>query len=96
MPELLAEGRHGFDTQVVYAVECLTDTDRAAFDAVFPEWPRVLEIIAAASPLTGFYPEGDDDPDDEILSWVADWIEANTDIYWEDGDLWQGREEETA
>lgn len=96
MPELLAEGRHGFDTQVVYAVECLTETDRAKFDLLYPEWPRVLELIAAASPLSNYYPGDDpDDPDPEIMSWVADWIEENTDMYWEDGDLWRGREDDT-
>lgn len=32
--------------------------------------------------------------DVETPMWVTDWIEQETDIYWEDGEPWQGHDEE--
>lgn len=32
--------------------------------------------------------------DVEYTSWLADWIEANTEVYWEDGEPWVGEDED--
>lgn len=93
MRELIVPDYHGFTTQVVWAVNSLTPAEWEAFQHSFPEWQRVIEIIAAASPLSNYYPE-DGDPDVEIINWAADWIEQNTSMCWEDGDLFYDTEPE--
>lgn len=53
----------------------------------FPEYERLVWsgswVDAEASKV-----------DPEYMSWVADWIERNTPIYWEDGEPWLREEGE--
>ena len=71
------------DQQINDAVDNLTVEQKEAFNAAFPEYATLTWdggwINTEVSGVEGDY-----------MSWVADWIEANTNIYWEDGEPWLG------
>jgi len=85
--ESLSSGHFSVDTQLADVVRALTDDQRAAFLAVFPEWPNLVWslswIDADASGVDVDYP-----------SWAIDWIEENTSIVWEDGEPYRYSEED--
>lgn len=76
---LIADSHHGHNNQVLEAVNNLGPRQRKAFDQHFPDFETWAE-----DPYT-------DKLDPEYSSWVADWIEGKTQMYWEDGDLWSRR-----
>lgn len=69
------------DLQVKDAVESLGPRQKRGFDAAYPEWHTLVWsgswVDAEASAV-----------DPEYTSWIIDWIEANTNIMWEDGEPW--------
>lgn len=77
--QLVADSHHGFENQVRAAVSALGPRQTVKFQREFPEWERWHEDQYA------------DDIDPEYSSWVADWIESNTQMFWDDGDLWSRR-----
>lgn len=79
--ESISSNHFSVDQQLADAVGCLTDEQRAAFDAEFPEWANATWSMSHVdTDAMGLDPEW--------TSWIIDWIEANTDIYWEDGEPW--------
>lgn len=72
----LCDSHHGNENSARAAVDNLGPRQWVKFRAAFPEWERWYQDQYA------------DDIDPEYTSWVQDWIESNTRMYWEDGDLW--------
>lgn len=76
MKVCISDSHHGFENQVRAAVDALGPRQKAKFVKAFPEWEQWYADQYA------------DDIDPEYSSWVTDWIENNTRMWWEDGDLW--------
>ena len=71
------------DQQIEDAVQHLTDEQRETFNAVFPEYATLTwDGGWVNTEVSGV--------EVDYMSWAADWIEANTGIYWEDGEPWMG------
>ncbi len=87
--DLVSDSHHGVDNQIRDAVSYLTDGQRVDFLRAFPEWPRLIE--ASDHPTLSSFDTEAAELDPEYPSWVADWIEENTSMYWEEGDLWETR-----
>jgi hypothetical protein len=84
----LSDNHFSVDNQIDSAVTYLTHAPELAaeaerFRAEFPEYAHLIWqeggawISVKASGV-----------DPEFMSWVADWIEANTPIFWEEGEPW--------
>ena len=78
----LSINHYSVDDQVVDVVNYLTDADPDLLDrfvAEFPEFPELhwsgSWVDAEASGV-----------DPEYMSWVADWIEANSPVFWFEGE----------
>lgn len=77
----ISSNHFSVDQQIADAVSSLTDDQRTAFDAEFPEWDTLK--------WSGSWVDTDaSGVDVEYTCWVADWIEANTSIHWEEGEPW--------
>ena len=89
-PQSLSSGHFSHDQQVADAVSWLEHNAGPVYSAMlreFPEWGRVeWEGSWFDTETMGV--------DQEWSSWLCDWIENNTPIYWEEGEPWVGREEE--
>jgi hypothetical protein len=69
------------DMQVQDAVSYLSDEQRERLFSVYPEWDELIwEDSWVHTQKSGVDPE--------YVSWVQDWIEADTEIYWEEGEPW--------
>lgn len=66
---------------VVHYLETFMPDKEDEFLKEFPKWPNLewsgSSVDTEASGV---------DPD--YVSWIVDWVEANTSIYWEDGEPW--------
>lgn len=81
MRTALSSNHLSVDLQVKDAVESLGPHQKRKFDAVFPEWDTLV--------WSGSWVDAENSGvDPEYTSWVIDWIEANTNIMWEDGEPW--------
>ncbi len=87
--ELISSSHHGVDNQTRDAVSYLTDAQLVDFLKAFPAWPRLIE--ASAHPTLSSFDTEAAELDVEYPCWVIDWIEENTAMFWEDGDLWETR-----
>ena len=78
----ISNNHFSLDQQIVDAVDIFSETEREKFNEAFPEWNSLTWsgswVDTEASGV-----------DVEYTSWVCDWIENNTDIYWEDGEPWK-------
>ena len=103
MRESLSSNHFSNDQQladVVSYMEHHLPEKHVEFLARYPEWPKLGFIGTSSSldylPVTrdGIdYYEGDLDV--EATCWMVDWIEANTEVYWEDGEPWIGNNDRT-
>lgn len=77
----ISSNHYSTDLQLLDALGYLSDEERKLFNAEFPEWPALVWsnswVDAEASGV-----------DVEYTSWVIDWVERNTSIFWEDGEPW--------
>lgn len=77
----LSNNSFSHDTQVQDAMAYLDEQQKEEFLKRFPEWDTLVwsgaNVDWHASAI---------DPD--YMSWVTDWLEAETEIYWEDGEPW--------
>jgi hypothetical protein len=84
----LSDNHLSLDNQIDSAVTYLTHAPELAaeaerFRAEFPEYAHLVWQNQSAwieCEASGVDPE--------FMSWVADWIEANTPIFWEEGEPW--------
>lgn len=77
----------GFDNQLRAAVDNLSVAERILFDRRWPEWEHLVAVSEHPT-LSSFDTESAGlDPD--YPCWVAEWIEDNTDMFWEDSELWE-------
>lgn len=92
MREAISSNRWTLDIQVMDVIWWMRNIDqpdnrvRDRFNEEFPEWDGLRweeSRIAEAQPF------GLIDLDDYIPQ-VVDWLELNTDAYWEDGEPWFG------
>ena len=81
MARTVSNNHFSVDQQIADAVDALTTKEREEFDKEFPEW-RDLKWAGSWVDTEAM------GVDSEWSSWVADWIEENTGIYWEDGEPW--------
>lgn len=73
------------DDQIRDAINALSADDRARFNAEYPEWDTLA--------WSGSWVDTDaSGVDVEYTSWVADWLEANTPIFWEEGEPWMAED----
>lgn len=79
--QAISSNHYSFDDQVKDAVNNLSGEARDEFNQTFPEYNHLYW----SGPWVDTYKSK---VDIEFMSWVADWIEINTDIYWEDGEPW--------
>lgn len=88
--ESLSSNHFSVDTQVTDVVKYLNDHHPGlaiAFFAAFPDYAKWQQALMANAPLSQVY-EGDTDLDPEYSSWLVEWIEKNTSVYWEEGEPW--------
>lgn len=83
MRQSISSGHFSHDQQVKDAVDHLTSDERALFDEAFPEWDTLTW-----SDDSSWLDCDENGVDPEYTSWVCDWIENNTAVYWEDGEPW--------
>jgi hypothetical protein len=75
------------DQQIADAIDALPDDDRALFNAEFPEWDNLV--------WSGSWVDTDaSGVDVEYTSWVADWLESRTGIFWEEGEPWMREDDD--
>lgn len=78
----ISDNHFSLDEQIEDAIAYLTDEQYEAFRREFPEYDEGLI-------WSGSWVDTErSGVDPEFMSWVADWIESNTNIYWEDGEPW--------
>lgn len=85
--EGISSGHYSLDTQLVDAVSYLESTHPALYTKFLeatPEWERRTMGEGHSS----WFDTDAMGVDVEWSSWCVDWIEANTPIYWEDGEPW--------
>jgi len=84
---MIAISSNGFsvDLQIDDAVTALTDAEAEAFLIAFPEYQSLRWEGAWIDPEASKV-------DVDFMNWVCDWIEANTDIFWEEGEPWRREE----
>ena len=91
-PQSLSSGHFSHDQQIADAVDWLRHNARPVYETMlahFPEWERVeWEEYGSWLDTEAMGVDG------EWSSWLCDWIENNTPIYWEEGEPWVGREDE--
>lgn len=77
----ISSNAFSLDLQLADAVARLDPKEHEGFLAAFPEWEGLLWSMSHVdTEASGIDPE--------YISWAVDWIEAHTDIYWEDGEPW--------
>lgn len=70
------------DLQVSDVINYWLSTDQErSFVRAFPEWDELVWEGAHVN-------TAESDVDDDYMSMITDWIEAFTEIYWEDGEPW--------
>lgn len=81
------------DTQIADALSYLSNSTnpalRALSDRFVGEFPEYNTLKWAGS----WVDPGASGVDPDYMMWVADWIEANTPISWEEGEPWDMTEE---
>lgn len=83
----VSSNHYSVDQQIEDAVSSLTEPERAAFVDAYPEWPNLVWSGSWIDAETSCV-------DPEFMSWVADWIEGNTTIFWENGEPWRMEDED--
>lgn len=78
----ISNNHFSLDQQIDDAVSWINGgTSEAAFHREFPEWNSLI--------WSGSWVDTEEsEVDVEYMAWVADWIERNTPVYWEDGEPW--------
>jgi hypothetical protein len=84
----LSDNHLSLDNQIDSAVTYLTHAPELAdvaiaFRVEFPEYAHLIWQEGGA-----WISIKASDVDSEFMSWVCDWIEANTPIFWEEGEPW--------
>lgn len=82
----LSSGHFSHDIQIADVISYLSLVDEyaatmARFCEEFPEYNG----LAWSGSWVDWEASG---VDAEFMSWVCDWIESNTPVYWEDGEPW--------
>lgn len=94
MRESLSSNHFSVDDQTADVLSYLSNaTDpelRALSDSFVREFPEYNGLTWAGS----WVDTDASGVDVEYMSWVRDWIENNTPVYWEDGEPWIGESEE--
>lgn len=83
----LSSGHFSTDTQLEDAVGFLEDSDHdlyVKFLDEFPEWTT----RTMGEGISSWFDTDAMGVDIEWSNWCIDWLEANTGIYWEDGEPW--------
>jgi len=81
MKEALSNNHFGHDNQLTDVLNWLQSNQPSTFKsfiAEFPEWDEVKGDMALI--IRDFDPEWS--------NWATDWIEAATEIYWDEGEPW--------
>jgi hypothetical protein len=77
----ISSNHFSHDIQVKDAVSYMNKAAKEEFNAAFPEFDELIwEGSWVHAQKSGV--------DVEYMSWACDWIEAMTEIYWEDGEPW--------
>jgi hypothetical protein len=77
----ISSNHYSQDLQVKDAVSYLNPEQKERLLEVYPEFD---ELIWDGS----WVHAGQSGVDPEFMSWVQDWIEQDTEVYWEDGEPW--------
>lgn len=85
----LSSNHFSHDQQVKDVICRLPEEARMKLEAEFPEVKKITWELHGShwnAEAMGV--------DVEYTMWVTDWIEANTEVYWEDGEPWEGEDED--
>jgi hypothetical protein len=104
MRHCIGDNHLGYIQQVLVAIDNLGPRQLGKFHRAFPEYQAAMILLKHWKTCTGrnatMYDllagyvmveiSQDNIPalDWEYSSWIADWIEQNTQMYWENGELW--------
>lgn len=81
MRDSLSSNHFGHEGQLTDALNWLQTNNPVHFKAFVEEFPEWEDIQMYADCTI-------DELDPEWSMWATDWLEANTVIYWEDGEPW--------
>lgn len=85
----LSSNHFSHDLQVADVIDYLI-ADELTFkrlNETFPELEAALTNLASDN-KSSWVDTGMLGLDPDFMSWVTDWIEENTSVYWEDGEPW--------